>query len=122
MIQSGWLSGNSSSFAIFKDSNPAWTQDRILLETYCSKLEKMLNDRTIQTNTPFEAETKTASFFVKLVLCPALDYAILLKARHAELIHNSINLNNHTLIPWQTVIMRSKLKNERGIFFSPTRI
>ena len=82
----------------------------------------MLNDGTIQTNTPFEAETKTASFFVKLVLCPALDYAILLKARHAELIHNSINLNNHTLILWQTVIMRSKLKNERGIFFSPTRI
>ena len=51
-------------------------------------------------------------FYVRL-----LDYSILLKARHDELIHESITLRNHELILRKTLIMRSQLKNERGHFF-----
>ena len=40
-IQPWWLSGKSSSFAIFKDGNPAWTQARIpcrtMILTACDK-------------------------------------------------------------------------------------
>ena len=37
-------------------------------------------------------------FFVQLVLCSAIDYLILLKARHDELINESITLPIHELI------------------------
>ena len=58
-------------------------------------------------------------FFIQLVFVQLLDYSFLLNARHDELIHESITLDNHNLILRLTEIMRSQLKNLRNIF-SPT--
>ena len=51
----------------------------------------------------------------------ALDHSILLKARHDELIHESITLQNYEFTPRLMAIMRSWLKNDIGIL-SPNGI
>ena len=63
----------------------------------------------------FQIVSDSCIFFVQLVLCP-----VLLKARHNELIHESITLHNYELALTSKAIMRSQLENERSKFFSPT--
>ena len=50
-----------------------------------------------------------------------LDYSMLLKARHDELVHEWITLNKHELIQRLKSIMRLWFKNKKGKFFSPSR-
>ena len=47
-----------------------------------------------------------------------LDYSISLEARHDELIHELITLDNHELIQRLMEIMRSQLKTKEEIFLS----
>ena len=49
-------------------------------------------------------------FFVQSSLCPALDYSILLKARHGLLIHGTITLQNHEFIQSFAFIFLYKFK------------
>ena len=62
---------------------------------------------------------KSSIVFVQLVLnVRLLDYSILLKARHDELIEELITLHSYEAFIRLMAIMRSQLKNERE-FFSP---
>ena len=67
VIQPWWLRGQSSSFAIFKDSNPSQTQVQIALGTYKSEREIVTKKQSNLSHRCLWSPEVASNIYIRLV-------------------------------------------------------